>query len=70
MMNHDPVKLERELRSLLEQQLSLGEALRTLHSDRGFGLLLLVPAVVNVVGMEKSEAQRLVIREASNQLPS
>ena len=63
----DPKQAERELRTLIEEGTSLGDALRRLHHERGLGLMFLWPAVMSIQQMTKDDAMRLVIRETSSE---
>ncbi len=65
----DRTQTEQELRALLEAGASLGDALRTLHHERGLGLMFLWPAVMSIQQMSKAEAMQLVVRETSAQRP-
>jgi hypothetical protein len=56
---------ESDLRQLIGEGLSLGDALRLLHVERKIGTMFLCPAVVAVCGLEKREAMRVVVHETS-----
>jgi hypothetical protein len=62
----DPQALENEFRGLLDKGMTIGDALRSLHKERGYGLLLLVPATAAVMRLDIQEAQRIVVREAGS----
>lgn len=64
-MIHDPLRLAADLRLLLREGTPLPEAVRYLHGAKQIGKLLLVQAVVDVTGMKRAEAQRLVVDETS-----
>jgi hypothetical protein len=63
----DRTQTEQELRALLQAGVSLGDALRTLHHERGLGLMFLWPAVMTIQQLSKDEAVQLVVRETSAQ---
>jgi hypothetical protein len=52
-----------ELRGLLTAGWSVGDALREMHHVRGTGLMWLIGAVVSVLGLARSDAMRLVVKE-------
>ena len=56
-------QIDAELRSLLEQGVSLQEAVRYLFAERRIGILWIACALEAVAGKEGDEAQRLAIRE-------
>jgi hypothetical protein len=61
--------VERELRSALDDGMSLQEAVRFLHLSRGWDVLLLSPAVAAVAGLPSKDAIRLVIAATSSAAP-
>ena len=56
-------QVDAELRSLLEQGVSLNEAVRYLFAERQIGILWIACAVEVVAGMEGEEAKRLALQE-------
>jgi hypothetical protein len=59
---NDQKKIDERLRSLLAQGLTIDEAVLHLHQIEGIGLLILLPSIVTVAEVEKSEAMRLLVR--------
>lgn len=63
-------EVERALRSLLSQGLSLPEAIRYLRLSHGWDVLLVYPAVASVAGMPVNEAIRMVMLATKEHDPS
>jgi hypothetical protein len=64
-MRIDSNQVERELRSLLEGGMPIGDALRVLHHERGYGTMWIWPAVMKVQQITKQDAMRLVVHETA-----
>ena len=62
-MIHNQDEIDIQLRDLLSEGKSLGDALRVLHGTRGIGLMSLWPTVMAVTGQAKEEAMKTVLQE-------
>ncbi len=57
---------EADLRHLLDEGITMRDALRKMHLERGVGIMALYPAVMAITGLARQDAMRLVIREVGD----
>jgi len=56
-------EVEAEIRQLLDQGMTLGDALRTLHFEKKIGLKFLWPGISSILGVDRTEAMSILVKE-------